>query len=36
MDITAVGPYTQLIVKGVVVIAAVALTIDRRRYGLIK
>lgn len=36
MDITSVGPYTQLIVKGVVVIAAVALTIDRRRYGIIK
>ncbi|GAB1818641.1 ABC transporter permease [Herbidospora sp. RD11066] len=36
MDITSVGPYTQLIVKGVVVIAAVALTIDRRRYGVIK
>ena len=36
MDITSVGPYTQLIVKGAVVIAAVALTIDRRRYGLIK
>ena len=36
MDITSVGPYTQLVVKGAVVIAAVALTIDRRRYGLIK
>lgn len=36
MDITSVGPYTQLIVKGAVVIAAVALTIDRRRYGVIK
>jgi ribose/xylose/arabinose/galactoside ABC-type transport system permease subunit len=36
MDITSVGPYTQLMVKGAVVIAAVALTIDRRRYGLIK
>jgi len=36
MDITSVGPYTQDIVKGLVVIAAVALTIDRRRYGLIK
>jgi ribose transport system permease protein len=36
MDITGVDPYTQLVVKGVVVIAAVALTIDRRRYGLIK
>jgi len=36
MDITSVGPYTQLIVKGAVVIAAVAITIDRRRYGLIK
>jgi len=36
MDITSVGPYTQLIIKGLVVIAAVALTIDRRRYGIIK
>jgi ribose transport system permease protein len=36
MDITSIAPYTQLIVKGVVVIVAVALTIDRRRYGLIK
>lgn len=36
MDITSVDPYTQLIVKGAVVIAAVALTIDRRRYGVIK
>ncbi|MBM7519892.1 ABC transporter permease [Nocardioides nitrophenolicus] len=36
MDITSVDPYTQLIVKGAVVIAAVALTIDRRRYGIIK
>jgi ribose/xylose/arabinose/galactoside ABC-type transport system permease subunit len=36
MDITSVDPYTQLMVKGAVVIAAVALTIDRRRYGLIK
>lgn len=36
MDITSVDPYTQLIVKGAVVIAAVALTIDRRRYGMIK
>jgi ribose transport system permease protein len=36
MDITAVDPYTQLVVKGIVVIAAVALTIDRRRYGVIK
>ncbi|MDQ1737237.1 MAG: ribose transport system substrate-binding protein rbsC [Pseudonocardiales bacterium] len=36
MDITSVDPYTQLIVKGAVVIAAVAITIDRRRYGLIK
>ena len=36
MDITSIGPYTQLVVKGVVVIVAVALTIDRRRYGVIK
>lgn len=36
MDITSVGPYTQLIIKGLVVIAAVVLTIDRRRYGIIK
>ena len=36
MDIVSIAPYTQLIVKGVVVVAAVALTIDRRRYGVIK
>jgi ribose transport system permease protein len=36
MDITAVDPYMQSIVKGLVVIAAVALTIDRRRYGTIR
>lgn len=36
MDITAVDPYTQLVIKGAVVIAAVALTIDRRRYGMIR
>jgi ribose transport system permease protein len=36
MDITAVDPYNQLVVKGAVVILAVAATIDRRRYGLIK
>jgi ribose/xylose/arabinose/galactoside ABC-type transport system permease subunit len=36
MDITSVDPYTQLIVKGAIVIAAVALTIDRRLYGVIK
>ncbi|QBJ96896.1 ABC transporter permease [Rhodococcus sp. ABRD24] len=36
MDLTAVDPYTQLVIKGVVVIGAVALTIDRRRYGVIK
>jgi ribose transport system permease protein/putative xylitol transport system permease protein len=36
MDITSVDAYTQLMVKGAVVIAAVALTIDRRRYGMIK
>lgn len=36
MDITDVHPYTQLVVKGVVVILAVALTIDRRRYGVIR
>lgn len=36
MDITSVEPYTQLVVKGIVVIAAVALTIDRKRYGVIK
>jgi ribose/xylose/arabinose/galactoside ABC-type transport system permease subunit len=36
MDITSVGPYNQLVVKGAVVILAVAATIDRRRYGLIK
>jgi ribose/xylose/arabinose/galactoside ABC-type transport system permease subunit len=31
MDITSVGPYNQLVVKGAVVILAVAATIDRRR-----
>jgi ribose/xylose/arabinose/galactoside ABC-type transport system permease subunit len=36
MDITAVDPYAQSVVKGLVVIAAVALTIDRRRYGAIR
>jgi ribose transport system permease protein len=36
MDLTSVGPYTQDIVKGLVVVGAVALTIDRRRYGAIK
>jgi ribose transport system permease protein len=36
MDITSVDPYNQLIVKGAVVVLAVAATIDRRRYGLIK
>ena len=36
MDLTSVDPYTQLVIKGIVVIAAVALTIDRRRYGVIK
>jgi ribose transport system permease protein len=36
MDIIAVDPYTQDIVQGLVVIAAVALTIDRRRYGAIR
>lgn len=36
MDITSVDPYNQLVVKGAVVILAVAATIDRRRYGLIK
>lgn len=36
MDITSIAPYTQLVVKGIVVIVAVALTIDRRRYGIIK
>jgi ribose transport system permease protein len=36
MDITSIAPYTQLVIKGIVVIVAVALTIDRRRYGVIK
>ncbi|GAB2461947.1 ABC transporter permease [Jatrophihabitans fulvus] len=36
MDITSVDPYNQLVVKGAVVVLAVAATIDRRRYGLIK
>lgn len=36
MDITSVDAYNQLVVKGAVVILAVAATIDRRRYGMIK
>jgi ribose transport system permease protein/putative xylitol transport system permease protein len=36
MNITDVHPYTQLIVKGIVVIVAVALTIDRKKYAFIK
>jgi ribose transport system permease protein len=36
MNITSVHPYTQLIIKGAVVIIAVALTIDRKKYAFIK
>jgi ribose transport system permease protein/putative xylitol transport system permease protein len=36
MNITSVHPYTQQIVKGIVVIVAVALTIDRKKYAFIK
>lgn len=36
MDIMSINPYVQSIVYGLVVIAAVAVTIDRRRYGAIK
>jgi len=36
MNIVSMDPFAQLIVKGAVVIAAVAVTIDRRRYGMIK
>jgi ribose transport system permease protein len=36
MDILNVSPFLQQVVYGVVVVAAVALTIDRRRYGTIK
>jgi ribose transport system permease protein len=36
MDLVGINPYVETIVYGVVVIAAVAATIDRRRYGLIK
>lgn len=36
MNIVGVQPYTQEIVKGLVVIAAVALTIDRKKYSFIK
>jgi ribose/xylose/arabinose/galactoside ABC-type transport system permease subunit len=36
MDLVGINPFVETIVYGVVVIAAVAATIDRRRYGLIK
>jgi ribose transport system permease protein len=36
MDVTNVHPYTQSIVKGLVVIGAVALTIDRKKYPFMK
>jgi ribose/xylose/arabinose/galactoside ABC-type transport system permease subunit len=36
MDIMSINPYIESIVYGLVVIAAVAVTIDRRRYGAIK
>jgi ribose transport system permease protein len=36
MNITSVHPYTQQVVKGIVVIVAVALTIDRKKYAFIK
>lgn len=36
MDVTGVSPFTQQIVKGLVIILAVASTIDRRKYEFIK
>jgi ribose transport system permease protein len=36
MDVTQVDPFVQDIVKGIVIIAAVALTIDRSKYAFIK
>lgn len=36
MDVTGVDEFTQNVVKGVVVILAVAVTIDRRKYATIK
>ncbi|TGR23196.1 ABC transporter permease [Mesorhizobium sp. M00.F.Ca.ET.149.01.1.1] len=36
MDVTGVSPFTQQIVKGFVIILAVASTIDRRKYEFIK
>lgn len=36
MDLTGVNNFTQEIVKGIVVVASVALTIDRSRYSFIK
>ena len=36
MDIMSINPYVESIVYGLVVIAAVALTIDPRRYGAIR
>ena len=36
MDVTQVNSFTQDIVKGVVIILAVSLTIDRSKYAFIK
>jgi ribose transport system permease protein/putative xylitol transport system permease protein len=36
MDVIGVGQYPQSIVKGCVIIAAVALSIDRKRFSAIK
>jgi len=36
MDVTQVDDFTQDIVKGLVIIVAVALTIDRSKYSVIK
>jgi len=36
LDIMAVGPYVQLIAQGVVVILAVAVTLDRRKISILK
>lgn len=36
MDVTGVSPFTQQVVKGFVIILAVASTIDRRKYEFIK
>lgn len=36
MDIVGIQPFTQMVIKGLVVIVAVALTIDRKKFALIK